>query len=402
MHFLKGLTAEGATRNDWYLDASLAVLGVVLVQLPYLVGLLLLSQPGHPLTIGLATGTGALMSIGVIYRRHYPSVFFALTVLILLVQVVLVPYPTISWLYLLLAVYDVARWLRARISTICLVISLVAMVIGVVRWLFVGSATGPDLQTITVLAAVSAAGALVTAYSIARRQHDVTYARTRQEIAEKDAAALQIAEQAAEQRSLEAQVRTKVARELHDVVAHSVAVMVVQAEGGLALADRAPERARQALATISDTGRESLQEMRRIVRMLRSDAEDAATMASSPRVSDIPSLIEKADATFTTSGTPHGLTPIIEMTVYRIIQEALTNSLKHAGPHAEPRVRVDWLPSQVMVNVTNKLLRPPSTKDSQGTGLIGMTERVQALDGTLTVGPNRTGGFTVCARIPLQ
>jgi signal transduction histidine kinase len=90
------------------------------------------------------------------------------------------------------------------------------------------------------------------------------------------------------------------------------------------------------------------------------------------------------------------------MTIYRVIQEALTNSLKHGGPNAEPHVAVVWFPRYVSVTVTNKLTDPSQLQDHRGTGVIGMAERVQALDGTLTVGPSGRGGFRVCAQIPLK
>ncbi len=118
--------------------------------------------------------------------------------------------------------------------------------------------------------------------------------------------------------------------------------------------------------------------------------------------SDFVKLVEKSGATLSISGQAHGLTPSIEATIYRVIQEALTNSLKHAGPNAEPCVTVVWQRELVSIAVTNKMTDYVSTSDNRGLGLIGMSERVAALDGTLTVGPNEIGGYTVCAQIPLQ
>jgi len=268
------------------------------------------------------------------------------------------------------------------------------------RWMWTTMTDNPNLRTLMILVGAAAIGAVTTAYSIGRRGHDVYEAHARQEEAEKDSARHQLAEQTARQRSLETQIRTNIARELHDVVAHSISVMVVQAEGGLAQVERSPSTARQALMTISETGREALQEMRRIVRTLRSDT-DTVDVTSAPTLADLPALVEKAQATLTVNGIQHSTTPTIEMTIYRVVQEALTNSLKHAGPHADPQVLVTWRTSYVMVRITNQLANSPSFDDHRGTGLIGMAERVHALGGTLTVGPNQKGGFEVCAQIPL-
>jgi len=402
VQIIQSLTEEGATRNDWLLDSSLAVLGIALVQLPFLVGLIVLTQPMDLSDVIITGVTGTIIFLSITIRRHYPVVFFGIVNFVLVLQVILLAYPTIAWIVILLSVFDIARSLGPRTSVICLIVALAIVGVGAARWSTSELAASPDLRTIILLSAIAVIGAVTTVYSIGRRFHDVSQARTRQMSAEKDAADLQIAEQAAQHRNIEAQVRAKIARELHDIVAHSVAVMVIQAEGGLVQADHSPDRARQALVTISETGRESLQEMRHIVRMLRSDPDEVDNLASAPRVVDIPVLIEKAQATLTTSGTPHGLTPIIEMTVYRVIQEALTNSLKHAGPEAYPRVDLVWQPTQMSVEITNHATDYPRSDDHRGTGLIGMAERVQALDGTLTAGPVETGGFRVCAQIPLQ
>lgn len=402
MNVLSPFKVEGATRNDWFVNASLAVTGIVLVHLPFMAAIILLADAvsAREAVITGVFGVGVFSAITL--RRHYPGLFFLVSTCLIILQVVLLPFPTVSWLVVPVAVYDVARWLPYQKARIYLVVALAIAFIEPVRWMTASVFGNSDLRTVVILVGVSAAGVVSTAYSIGRRRYDVEAARTRQLQAERDAADLQIAEQAANQRTLETQIRTNIARELHDIVAHSISVMVVQAEGGLAQLNRSPNLAELALGTISETGREALQEMRRIVRTLRSDSDGTDDIASAPGLADIPSLAEKANATLTVSGTPHGSTPIIEMTLYRVVQEALTNSIKHAGPEGDPHVAVVWHSKHVTVTVTNKVTDSPRVGDHRGTGLIGMAERVQALDGTLTVGPSETGGFRVCAQIPLQ
>ena len=365
-----------------------------------MVVLILLVPSVGPNQAILAGVLGVLVFLSVIIRRHYPILFFLVVMVLMLVQMLLLGFPTISWVVIPVAVYDVARRTSLRIARSGLVIALVVALIWPFRWMMTSMTTDPNLRTLMVLVGAAAIGAMTTAYSIGRSGHDVEEAQVRQEIAEKDAARLQIAEQTARQRSLETEIRTNIARELHDVVAHSISVMVVQAEGGLAQVSRSPAIAQEALTTISETGREALQEMRHIVRTLRSD-KDVVDVTSAPRLADLPALVEKAQATLVVNGIQHSATPTIEMTIYRIVQEALTNSLKHAGPDADPRVLLSWRSDYVLVRVTNRLTDIPPIDDQPGTGLIGMAERVHALDGTLTVGPNQTGGFEVCAQIPL-
>jgi len=383
------------------------MIGVFVVHVPFVVIMCVVIKPGVTSSIIMAI-CGVLVFSCIVLRRHYPILFFILVSLLLVLQAILLHYPTISLIVLLIAVYDVARWIRPRIALICLVVSILVIFVGPLHFAVGNSAfsgrAGAIAGAIIVLAAVSGIGGVTTAYSLARRGQEVSQARARQVRAERDAAQLQIAEQTARQHSLETQIRTNIARELHDIVAHSVAVMVVQAEGGLAQSSQSPQTAQQALINISDTGREALQEMRRIVRMLRADSDQTIDLASAPGIADIPALIEKANATQAVRGAPHGLTPIIEMTIYRVIQEALTNSMKHGGPDANPHVTVDWQPTQVVVKIVNNVSRTAAVEssDNTGVGLIGMAERVQTLDGTLHTGFNGKGGFEVCAQIPLR
>ena len=413
MDVLKKFRAEGATRKDWYLDATVAVMCIVLAHLPFLVLFYILAKERPPdllLSIVLIGG-GAAVFLCIILRRHYPLLFLGLVVVLLVLQGILFDWPTISMIVVLLAIFNVARWMSPRAAQISLTVGLLVFLPGLVRIMPALLRTMPnmvervpDLPSLTALTfAVTVFGIAsgVAAYVVGRRGQEASLAQAIQIQAERDASRLQMAEQSARQRVLESQIRTNIARELHDIVTHSVAVIVVQAEGGLA--SHAFDKAEEALKNISESGREALNEMRGIVRMLRADSqEEESDLSSSPGVSSLPALISEAEATQTVIGAPHGLTPIIEMTIYRIVQEALANAAKHGATDSRPRVILNWQTDQLTIKVVNRLpSRRPDAVYGAGTGLISMAERVEALEGSLTTGPNGNGWFELIAQIPL-
>jgi signal transduction histidine kinase len=216
-----------------------------------------------------------------------------------------------------------------------------------------------------------------------------------------------------DQRSLlaVADERSRIARELHDVVAHSISVMVVQAEGAKRMMDRDPKRARQALDQIEGTGRAALVEMRRLLGVLRKD-DEGARMAPQPGTGSLDLLVDRAqeaglDVRLAIDGKPRQLPAGIDVSIYRIIQEALTNVMKHAGP-----VRADVLLSYgdddvqveiVDVGMANGHQPPTADPENPQHGLLGMKERVKIYDGEIVTGPCEDGrdGYRVWARIPL-
>jgi len=212
------------------------------------------------------------------------------------------------------------------------------------------------------------------------------------------------AQQDAEADRAVAEERTRIARELHDVVAHSMSVMVVQAGAARRVLDTDPERARDALAAIESTGRESLDEMRRILGVLRSD-DEKASLAPTPTLHDFGRLVDQYESAglpvaVTIEGEATDLSPSLELSAYRVVQEGLTNTLKHAGP-AQAAVRLVYLPDQLEVHVTDDGRGASVAPSGSGQGLVGMRERVEAFGGTLQAGPRVGGGFTVCAAFPL-
>jgi signal transduction histidine kinase len=201
--------------------------------------------------------------------------------------------------------------------------------------------------------------------------------------------------------------RARIARELHDAVAHSVSVMVLQAGGVRRLLGNDPsrEREREALAGVEETGRQAVQELHRMLGILRKN-DDGAALAPSPSLRRVAELVEQVrsaglDASLSVSGEPMDLAPGVDMSAYRIVQEALTNALRYA-PGAAVGVTVTYgrdLELEVRDDGARTNGRAP-TKGS-GHGIVGMRERAALFGGSLEAGPVPGGGFLVRARLPL-
>jgi signal transduction histidine kinase len=197
--------------------------------------------------------------------------------------------------------------------------------------------------------------------------------------------------------------RARITRELHDVVAHGLSVMVVQAQGAAAALRRHPDRTATALENVIEIGRTSLAEMRRLLGMAR--AEAAPQLAPQPGIGALPALVDQVRAAGTPvelhiDGEPVALPAGVDLSAYRIVQEALTNTLKHAGAGARASVRLDFRPGELEIEVTDDG-RVASTMDGNGNGLRGISERVGMLGGSVTAGPGDGDGFRVRARLPV-
>ncbi|MFJ9695821.1 sensor histidine kinase [Kitasatospora sp. NPDC101183] len=215
--------------------------------------------------------------------------------------------------------------------------------------------------------------------------------------------------------------RARIARELHDVVAHNVSVMIVQADGAAYVLDNNPHQAKQSLTAIATTGRQALVEMRRLLGVLRtSDGTGGASKDSTgsyvpqPGVEELPELFDQVRTAglrvdYTTTGAPHDLPRGVELTVYRIVQEALTNVRKHGGPGVHAHVTVDYGDRELAVQIDDDGRGTTTTDhlttggaDGLGHGLIGMRERVGMVSGNLETGPRPGGGFRIRATLPLK
>ncbi|GAA2206166.1 sensor histidine kinase [Nonomuraea monospora] len=197
--------------------------------------------------------------------------------------------------------------------------------------------------------------------------------------------------------------RARIARELHDVVAHNVSVMVVQADGAGYAMDSDMEQARLAVRNISRTGRAALAEMRRMVGVLRENEDDGTDYTPQPGLGQLEDLVRGSavPASLRVGGAPAELPEGQQLTVYRIVQEALTNALKHGGPGVEAAVEIDYLGSELVVRVTDNGRGAAAPPGSGGHGLIGMRERVGMYGGAVSAAPRQGGGFEVLARLPM-
>jgi signal transduction histidine kinase len=206
--------------------------------------------------------------------------------------------------------------------------------------------------------------------------------------------------------------RAAIAREMHDVVAHSLAVIIVQADGGRYAMAHDPARGRAVLETVATTARDALEEMGRLIELLRSGPDDGDEPDRDRRVWGIDRLdalvagahAAGVDTTLTVAEVPVADNSTLSVAVYRLVQEALTNVLRHAGPHARCAVTVSYEAEAVRVSVVDdggSPPRPPEITGRVGHGLVGMRERVAVLGGTLTVGPRASGGWAVHANLPI-
>lgn len=214
-----------------------------------------------------------------------------------------------------------------------------------------------------------------------------------------------LAEQARERaRRARLEERTRIAREMHDVVAHRVSLMVVHAGALERIVAKDPERAAQSAKLMGEVGRQALNELREILGVLRMSEESAVEPDS---LTALPRLVDQSRAagmavTLTVSGSRQEFTGEAEQTAYRVVQEGLTNAHKHAGG-AQVSVLLAYAPNGVRVSVVNACPggeRAAAALPSGGNGLVGMRERVVALGGTFSAGPERDGGFRVEAVLP--
>lgn len=389
-------TAAGSNSDSshgWAGDLALAGLVLLLAAFfPLLIGFRYLGSP-----VLLQFGVAVLMIAPLALRSHHPQLMLALTTLGGIGHMLVANGPLPCLVVVPLVVYAVAREVDAKGSRSALVVGLVAAVIGPVQWYLLND-WDLNFLVVVVLACV---GMVLTPYVIGRRQQDAERAAEAAEEVEADRVHALLAEREHRARMAEISARQQIARELHDIVAHSLSVMIVQAEGGRALAAKKPERATEVLETIASTGREALTEMRRIVGVLRQSPDDSA-YAPMPGFADIAEMVQRTGdrVRLESTGPMPEAGAATQLTVYRIVQEALTNFLKHAGPEATAVVRLRFDAERITVEVVDDGIGAASQSDGIGHGLQGMRERVSAMRGTVTAGPLPERGFRVFAVIP--
>ncbi|MGZ4701390.1 MAG: sensor histidine kinase [Ilumatobacteraceae bacterium] len=216
------------------------------------------------------------------------------------------------------------------------------------------------------------------------------------------------ADRLAEAQRAVARERSRIAREMHDVVAHGMSVVAVQAAAGREIVHSNPDKAAEVFARIEAVGRESLSELRRMLGVLRDGGDDEASLAPQPGMADIAGAVAQSSATgvateLVIDGQQQPLAPGIELAAFRIVQEALTNVRKHAGGSASAIVRISYEPDVLVIEVTDDGRGAATSLSGVGTGngLIGMRERVEVYGGQFTSGPRRGGGYAVRAALPI-
>ncbi|MFF6775290.1 sensor histidine kinase [Streptomyces sp. NPDC012637] len=353
-------------------------------------------------------GVAALFSLVVAMRRRMPEKMLVLAVALGLAQLALGLHPFMADFAMLVIIYTVAahdgpRWA----SRLALAGGLSAATLAQLRWpLEGGNESSAAKVFFTVIMTVPFALAWVLGDSLRTRRAYFAQLEERASRLEKEREAQAKVAVAAE--------RARIARELHDVVAHNVSVMVVQADGAAYVMDSSPETAKQALETISSTGRQALAEMRRLLGILRTgEHQEAGEYVPQPDVQQIEDLVEQVRGAglavdFKIEGTPRPLPSGVELTAYRIVQEALTNTRKHGGPDAGASVRLVYFDDGLGLLVEDDGRGAPQEMyedggaDGRGHGMIGMRERVGMVGGTLDAGPRPGGGFRISALLPLK
>jgi signal transduction histidine kinase len=361
----------------------------------------------------------AAVTVPLVVRRRYPiATLVAVGVLFIVVQARQVGDNFVPSVALFIAIYSVGAWARNRTVARW---TRVGVIVAMFAWLGVGlvallvrpapdfpGANGPlnpVLATVlynlafNVVFFLSAYFFGEIAWLSARRQAELAHrAEQLRRSQEENTRGAIVAE------------RLRIARELHDVVAHHVSVMGIQAGAARRVLDSDRELARTALDTVEETARTAIEELRGLLGVLRAEPGDApeepASHESSPDLTDLPDLVERTrsetlDVAFAVYGEPYPVSEGVALSIYRVTQEALTNVVKHALARSVD-VRLRYLDTGVEVEVTDDGRGPsgPGRAQGSGLGLVGMRERVAVHGGELEVGPRRSGGYRVRATFP--
>jgi signal transduction histidine kinase len=330
------------------------------------------------------------MSLVIVVRRLHPvAVWLVSGVLVTLYGVASFPDPVLPY-GPLIAVYTVAAYTVWRTAAVAGVVTAVVIALSMI--------IDPHDDLVDWLIAFLST---TTAWLVGNNVR--THRAYTQEL-EAKAARLERERRAEAERAV-ADERLRLARELHDVAAHHVSVIALHAEAGQSLLPDDPERADQAFGVIAQVARSTLTELRRVVGVLR---EGAAPLVPQPGLDQLPALVREVEragvpVTLTVSGTPGSISRTLDTSAYRIVQEALTNVLRHAGP-ATAQVTVTYEPDAVAVEVLDDgrgpAANPVNGDGNGGHGLAGMRERAAMFGGTLTADARPERGFAVAARLP--
>jgi len=364
-----------------------------------------------------------VLAVLVMLRRKYPRATFAIAVAIGFIQLTLGTQsssntglsgafkPVSADVAIIVLLYTLAAHRPVRSSLYGLAACLAGIVVAVIRWPMTHGTESPQhMLVVALVIGVPTVSAWALGRSMAYRRAYYVWLEERARRAE--------AERDTRARIAVVAERARIARETHDVIAHHVSVIVVQADGAAYAFDHDQEGARRAIEAISRTGRQALTEMRRLLGVLR-DGQESGGLAPQPGLAELSELLAEAGlaglpVSLTIEGRPRPLDGGRELAAYRIVQEALTNTRKHGGLGADAAVLVRYSDDGLLVRVTDTGHAPAATSGpgygntghgntghgDPGHGITGMRERVRLYGGTLLAGPLPAGGYEVTATLP--
>jgi signal transduction histidine kinase len=352
-----------------------------------------------------------VMHGALVFRRSFPIASFLAVTAAHALQVSEIATPLPSNLVFPLSLYALTAYARQPWPVVGLLVGLLGALVGAVRF-----SDGYGVGPIDVVLAMLLGTSVVAAWALG------SFKRVRSRYVEALQERAHRAELEREERARRAvtEERARVAREMHDIVAHSLAVVVVQAQSGAFAARTDPQKAIPVLDTISATARDALADMRSLLGVLREGTDAAggnggeptgvpAEPAPQPGLEDLEALVARVRAaglavSCEQHGEPVALSATAALAVYRVVQESLTNTLKHGGPGATARVVLDWGDAGLVVTAEDDGYgQAPPREDAgghDGHGLVGMRERMTMFGGSLETGPRPGGGFRVRARLP--
>jgi signal transduction histidine kinase len=339
-----------------------------------------------PLLVLLAVAAGLSLS----FRRVYPVTVFAITVAI--TSFFAVVYDGYWPFAALIVFYSVATHSPRRPALVAGVVGLVVLGVAI--------ATTLEWQPVTWSTLALLAGRLAPLVAAWILGDNLRTRRAYLQAVEERAAQLE-REQDANARRAVAEEQSRIAREVHDVVAHNLSVIIVQATAAETVFASDPDEAKRAVHTIGETARQALGELRRVLSVVEGDEG----LAPQPELDHLDELVEQVrraglDVRLQVTGERRRLSPALELSAYRIVQEALTNTLRHAGAqHAEVTVRFDE--DELVLEVVDDGEGNGDANGTPGRGLIGMRERAAVFGGRLDAGPSADGGFRVAASLPV-
>jgi len=376
---------------DWLIVAVLTVLGVISIGVDPTSERRVASIFLFPLAVGLLL----VQTVPLAWRRTYPSLVLVLIASAFGLKILLGINTSVAAIGLLIGMYSVAVYGSGRLRVFFLALAGLGFIAGFVVFAITGN---PRSFALSVPSLAHAAAWLLGDYLRTRRAY----------IAQLEERAARLERERDQDRQLAAdEERSRIARELHDVVAHDVSVIAIQAGAARTIQASQPQAAVQALGLIETTARRTLVELSQLLGVLRKGNGVGADRNPQPGIDQVPLLVNELRSAglaveVTTNGEPRPLPPAVDLSAYRILQEATTNVLKHArAKHVQ--IRIAYRPNDIVLFIRDDGVgKRAASTGASGHGLIGMRERVSLFGGKLRTSALPTGGFVVAARLPIK